>query len=113
MTVRPVTMATYHRHSGNHANQSPPDSHSYYEYDDYEEGAEYVDEVFEPPSEYGSRGASRPKRPRDRIGTRAGGMKMVPPSRPEVTKLSDASVMLEWSVPNNDGLQITFFKVEI
>ncbi|KQS26039.1 interference hedgehog isoform X4 [Drosophila erecta] len=37
---------------------------------------------------------------------------MVPPSRPNVTRLSDESVMLRWSVPQNSGLQITFFKVQ-
>ena len=37
---------------------------------------------------------------------------MVPPSRPDVTKLSDTSVMLEWEVPQNDGLPIKFFKVQ-
>ncbi|XP_044249756.1 interference hedgehog isoform X2 [Drosophila takahashii] len=37
---------------------------------------------------------------------------MVPPSKPNVTRLSDESVMLRWSVPQNSGLQITFFKVQ-
>lgn len=37
---------------------------------------------------------------------------MVPPSRPNVTRLSDTSVMLRWSVPKNDGLPIQFFKVQ-
>ena len=38
--------------------------------------------------------------------------KLVPPSKPEVSKLSDTSVMLKWTVPANDGLTITFFKVQ-
>ncbi|XP_037935674.1 interference hedgehog isoform X2 [Teleopsis dalmanni] len=38
--------------------------------------------------------------------------KIVPPSRPNVTRLSDDSVMLRWHVPKNDGLAITFFKVQ-
>ncbi|KAH8289103.1 hypothetical protein KR054_000388 [Drosophila jambulina] len=37
---------------------------------------------------------------------------MVPPSRPNVTRLSDDSVMLRWSVPQNLGLPIIFFKVQ-
>ncbi|XP_074652917.1 cell adhesion molecule-related/down-regulated by oncogenes-like [Tubulanus polymorphus] len=39
-------------------------------------------------------------------------VKMVPPSRPEVSKLSDTSVMLQWDVPLNDGLPIAFFRVQ-
>lgn len=37
---------------------------------------------------------------------------MVPPSRPVVTRLSDESVMVRWTVPPNDGLPIRFFKVQ-
>ncbi|KAH8420363.1 hypothetical protein KR009_009651 [Drosophila setifemur] len=36
----------------------------------------------------------------------------VPPSRPNVTRLSDDAVMLRWSVPQNGGLAIDFFKVQ-
>lgn len=36
---------------------------------------------------------------------------MIPPSRPNVTRLTDESVMVRWSVPDNDGLEIYFFKV--
>src|SRR6218665_1901991 len=39
-------------------------------------------------------------------------VKLIPPSKPNVTKLSDTSVMLHWSVPPNDGLRITFFKIQ-
>ncbi|XP_053408068.1 cell adhesion molecule-related/down-regulated by oncogenes-like [Mercenaria mercenaria] len=39
-------------------------------------------------------------------------VKLVPPSKPEVNQLSDTSVMLNWTVPENDGLPITFFKVQ-
>jgi hypothetical protein len=39
-------------------------------------------------------------------------VKMVPPSKPKVTKLSDNSVMLQWLVSDNDGLRITFFRVQ-
>ncbi|XP_055374768.1 interference hedgehog isoform X2 [Condylostylus longicornis] len=37
---------------------------------------------------------------------------MIPPNKPSVSRLSDDSVMLRWSVPKNDGLEITFFKVQ-
>ena len=37
---------------------------------------------------------------------------MIPPTRPNVTRLSDESVMVRWSVPANDGLPIQFFKVQ-
>lgn len=37
---------------------------------------------------------------------------MIPPSRPNVTRLSDDSVMIRWYVPKNDGLPIQFFKVQ-
>lgn len=37
---------------------------------------------------------------------------MIPPSRPNITRLSDESVMVRWSVPSSDGLPIRFFKVQ-
>lgn len=37
---------------------------------------------------------------------------MVPPNQPNVTRLSDVSVMVRWSVPENNGLPIQFFKVQ-
>ncbi|KAG8249046.1 hypothetical protein J6590_029396 [Homalodisca vitripennis] len=37
---------------------------------------------------------------------------MIPPTRPNITRLSDRSVMVRWSVPPNDGLPILFFKVQ-
>lgn len=37
---------------------------------------------------------------------------MIPPTRPNVTRLSDSSVMVRWSVPLNQGLPIQFFKVQ-
>lgn len=37
---------------------------------------------------------------------------MMPPSKPIITRLSDESVMVRWSVPENDGLPIQFFKVQ-
>ena len=37
---------------------------------------------------------------------------LVPPNQPNVTRLSDVSVMVRWSVPENTGLPIQFFKVQ-
>lgn len=37
---------------------------------------------------------------------------LVPPDQPNVTRLSDVSVMVRWSVPENTGLPIQFFKVQ-
>ncbi|CAB0010162.1 unnamed protein product [Nesidiocoris tenuis] len=37
---------------------------------------------------------------------------MIPPTRPNITRLSDKSVMVRWSVPVNNGLPIEFFKVQ-
>ena len=37
---------------------------------------------------------------------------MVPPNQPNITRLSDISVMVRWSVPENHGLPILFFKVQ-
>ncbi|XP_041373327.1 cell adhesion molecule-related/down-regulated by oncogenes-like [Gigantopelta aegis] len=39
-------------------------------------------------------------------------VKLVPPSKPMVTQLSETSIMLNWTVPQNDGLAITFFRVQ-
>ncbi|XP_063978140.1 interference hedgehog-like isoform X1 [Diachasmimorpha longicaudata] len=40
------------------------------------------------------------------------GTVLVPPNQPNVTRLSDVSVMVRWSVPENTGLPIQFFKVQ-
>lgn len=37
---------------------------------------------------------------------------MIPPSQPHVTRLSDESVMVRWSVEANNGLPIKFFKIQ-
>lgn len=37
---------------------------------------------------------------------------MIPPTRPNITRLTDESVMVRWSVPLNEGLAIEFFKVQ-
>ncbi|XP_061183938.1 cell adhesion molecule-related/down-regulated by oncogenes-like isoform X2 [Saccostrea echinata] len=39
-------------------------------------------------------------------------VKLVPPSAPDVVQLSDTSVKLNWTVPENDGLSITFFRIQ-
>ncbi|XP_044737048.1 interference hedgehog-like isoform X2 [Chrysoperla carnea] len=39
-------------------------------------------------------------------------MKMIPPSKPNITRLSDTSVMVRWNVPQNDGLGIRLFKIQ-
>lgn len=39
-------------------------------------------------------------------------IEMVPPSQPNVTRLTENSVMVRWFVPPNDGLQIRFFKLQ-
>ncbi|XP_014469912.1 PREDICTED: interference hedgehog-like isoform X3 [Dinoponera quadriceps] len=41
-----------------------------------------------------------------------GGAVLVPPDTPNVTRLSDTSVMVRWAVPENKGLPILFFKVQ-
>lgn len=38
--------------------------------------------------------------------------KMIPPSRPNVTRLNDEAVVVRWNVPSNKGLPIQFFKVQ-
>ncbi|GAB1603240.1 cell adhesion molecule-related/down-regulated by oncogenes-like [Argonauta hians] len=37
---------------------------------------------------------------------------MVVPTKPKVTKQSDTSVLIEWTIPENDGLPIKFFVVQ-
>lgn len=39
-------------------------------------------------------------------------LKLIPPSKPEVSKLNDDSVMVRWHVPKSTGLPIIFFKVQ-
>ncbi|EFN82287.1 interference hedgehog isoform X1 [Harpegnathos saltator] len=52
-------------------------------------------------------------RRRNKEGKRKGtGAVLVPPDQPNVTRLSDTSVMVRWSVPDNKGLPIQFFKVQ-
>ena len=40
------------------------------------------------------------------------GVKMVPPTKPEISRISEDSVMVRWDVPPNDGLPISFFKIQ-
>ncbi|XP_011155722.1 interference hedgehog isoform X3 [Solenopsis invicta] len=53
-------------------------------------------------------------RRRNKEGKKKGGAAavLVPPEQPNVTRLSDISVMVRWSVPENKGLTIQFFKVQ-
>ncbi|XP_017879078.1 interference hedgehog-like isoform X2 [Ceratina calcarata] len=51
-------------------------------------------------------------RRRGKEGKRKGTAVLVPPNQPNVTRLSDVSVMVRWSVPENTGLPIQFFKVQ-
>lgn len=37
---------------------------------------------------------------------------LTPPSRPDISRLSEDSVMVRWNVPLNEGLKIQFFKVQ-
>lgn len=37
---------------------------------------------------------------------------MVVPTKPKVTKQNDTSVLVEWTIPDNDGLAIKFFVVQ-
>ncbi|XP_015180515.1 PREDICTED: interference hedgehog-like isoform X5 [Polistes dominula] len=68
--------------------------------------------------EYGLPGSSRHKhtrgggRRRNKEDKRKGTAVLVPPNQPNVTRLSDVSVMVRWSVPENKGLPIEFFKVQ-
>lgn len=38
--------------------------------------------------------------------------KMIPPSKPTISRLNDEAVVVRWSVPSNNGLPIQFFKVQ-
>lgn len=38
--------------------------------------------------------------------------KMIPPNKPTVTRLNDHAVVIRWSVNTNNGLPISFFKVQ-
>ncbi|XP_049795188.1 interference hedgehog isoform X1 [Schistocerca nitens] len=49
---------------------------------------------------------------KDRRKINHGHVRMIPPSRPHVTRLSDTSVMVRWKVTPNHGLPIQFFKVQ-
>uniref|UniRef100_A0A182QQI3 Interference hedgehog n=1 Tax=Anopheles farauti TaxID=69004 RepID=A0A182QQI3_9DIPT len=50
--------------------------------------------------------------PKRKGGKKHKNLVMIPPSRPNITRLSDESVMVRWSVPSSDGLPIQFFKVQ-
>ena len=42
----------------------------------------------------------------------SGGDVMVVPDTPTVSRRSDTSALVEWSVPPNDGLVITLFRIQ-
>ncbi|XP_070202486.1 interference hedgehog-like isoform X2 [Littorina saxatilis] len=52
------------------------------------------------------------KKKKNRKKSRAKKEKLVPPSSPTVTRQSDQSVLVEWTVPQNDGLPIDLFRVQ-
>lgn len=60
----------------------------------------------------GERGGGGGGKSSNRGGHNRKQKQMVPPSAPNVTRLSDESVMLRWHVAPNDGLPIQFFKVQ-
>lgn len=45
-------------------------------------------------------------------GRHKGTAEMIPPSKPTISRLNDESVMVRWTVPDNNGLPIQFFKVQ-
>lgn len=53
----------------------------------------------------------KPHKPKGRKGVK-GSAQMIPPSKPNVSRLNDESVVVRWSVPDNAGLPIQFFKVQ-
>ncbi|XP_039293239.1 interference hedgehog [Nilaparvata lugens] len=61
---------------------------------------------------HGKKDHTRKQKGRRKDKKHKGNVVMIPPSKPNVTRLSDKSVMVRWSVPSNDGLQILFFKVQ-
>ncbi|XP_061508008.1 interference hedgehog isoform X3 [Anopheles gambiae] len=60
----------------------------------------------------GGGGAGGDHSPKRKGGKKHKNLVMIPPSRPNITRLSDESVMVRWSVPSSDGLPIQFFKVQ-
>ncbi|XP_063230242.1 interference hedgehog-like isoform X1 [Bacillus rossius redtenbacheri] len=67
-----------------------------------------------PPAVSGAKGSGRHDAGHKGKGRRKhkGNAVMIPPSRPNITRLTDSSVMVHWSVPPNSGLPIQFFKVQ-
>ncbi|KAH6938424.1 hypothetical protein HPB50_009166 [Hyalomma asiaticum] len=66
----------------------------------------------EPDSINGAAGNAGKRKDSSSKRTKNNGVKLVLPSRPELSRLSDDSVMVRWSVPQNDVLPISFFKVQ-
>lgn len=80
-------------------------------------GDMYVEQDFRtnltPPPANSRRGNNRkPQNRRIKNRQKNKNLKMVPPSKPNITRLSDTSVMVRWNVPENDGMEIRLFKVQ-
>lgn len=39
-------------------------------------------------------------------------LKLIPPSKPEISRIGDDSVIVRWTVPKSTGLPVSFFKVQ-
>ncbi|RZF47790.1 hypothetical protein LSTR_LSTR006054 [Laodelphax striatellus] len=64
------------------------------------------------PASHGKKDHTRKTKGRRKDKKHKGNVVMIPPSKPNITRLSDKSVMVRWSVPANEGLPILFFKVQ-
>ncbi|XP_075233056.1 interference hedgehog-like isoform X2 [Lycorma delicatula] len=82
-------------------------------FDDNSESVSLIPPVSPGNHGHGKKEHSRNKtKPRRKDKKRKGNAVMIPPTRPNITRLSDKSVMVRWNVPTNDGLPIQFFKVQ-
>lgn len=52
------------------------------------------------------------KKPVKKPNKKPGSSEMIPPNKPTVSRSNDESVVVRWTVPNNSGLKIIFFKVQ-
>lgn len=62
--------------------------------------------------DYSTRQPVHKRRKTNKKGKPISTAQMIPPSKPTVTRLSDESVVVRWTVPSNSGLPIQFFKVQ-
>ncbi|XP_074596194.1 interference hedgehog-like [Brevipalpus obovatus] len=56
----------------------------------------------------GTNSSSKGKKNKKRVQE----IKLIPPSRPHVSRHDESSVIIRWSAPSNDGLPIQFFKIQ-